>query len=65
MVMRDHLNVITKKELKNTYGGVSVTASLIEYATKAITTIFDMGRGFGSSIRRIKNNELCKISKTN
>ena len=65
MVMQDQLNVITNKELKTTYGGVSITASLIEYAIKAFTTVYDMGRGLGSSIRRIKSNELCKVSKIN
>ena len=61
MGTQDHLSVINNNELKATYGGLSITASLIRYATQAFTTIYDIGRGFCSSIRRIKSKNLCKF----
>ena len=61
MGTQDHLSVINSSKLKTTYGGLSITASLIRYATQAFNTIYDIGRGFGSSLRRIKSKNLCKF----
>ena len=36
MGTQDHLSVINNNELKATYGGLSITASLIRYATQAL-----------------------------
>lgn len=61
MGTQDRLSVINNRELKTIYGGLNITASLIRYATQAFNTIYDIGRGLGSSLRRIKNKNLCKF----
>lgn len=61
MGTQDRLSVINNRELKTIYGGLNITASLIRYATQAFNTIYDIGRGLGSSLRRIKSKNLCKF----
>ena len=61
MGIQDRLSVINNRELKTIYGGLNITASLIRYATQAFNTIYDIGRGLGSSLRRIKSKNLCKF----
>ena len=61
MGTQDRLSVINNRELKTIYGGLNITASLIRYATQAFNTIYDIGRGLGSSFRRIKSKNLCKF----
>ena len=58
MGTQDRLSVINNRELKTIYGGLNITASLIRYATQAFNTIYDIGRGLGSSLRRIKSKNL-------
>ena len=57
-----NMKKINDSELIYVYGG-SINASAIQYATKLLTTIFDLGRILGSSIRRIYDDSLCPVQK--
>ncbi len=46
-------------ELKEIYGGVSFSASLLNYLIKGITSIFEIGRRIGSALVRYKTNTPC------
>ncbi|MDO4963267.1 MAG: bacteriocin [bacterium] len=49
-------------ELMNIEGGASfITASFLNAASRAISTIMDIGRSLGSSIRRAINGSYCSI----
>ncbi|MBR1385522.1 MAG: hypothetical protein IJ568_01685 [Bacilli bacterium] len=52
---------ITKEELKNLDGGDTITGTLITAISQGLKTLVDIGRSFGSSIRRIKDKRLCEI----
>ena len=41
--------------------GGSVSYSLINAITKAVTSLYDFGRGVGSTLRRIRNNSYCRM----
>ena len=59
MVMSDHLNVIDNHNLKNVYGGLNVSGSLIKAFSAAINSALDIGRSLGTAIRRISRGRLC------
>ena len=50
---------LTIKEEKKYYGGGGITSAFINAVSKGVNTIVDIGRYFGSAIRRIFNNNLC------
>jgi len=50
---------ITKEELTNIYGGISFSATVLNAITKAISTVYDIGRRIGSSISRLRNGNVC------
>lgn len=53
---------LNNKELLNINGGASlISASFINAASRAIETIFEIGRSLGSSIRRAFNGSYCSI----
>ena len=67
MDMLDQLNVdkmyyLDNAILCNVYGGVKISGTLINALTKAVTTILDVGRSLGSSIRRIVKRKICRVS---
>lgn len=65
MVMLDHKNAmdrINKEELKDIDGGTSLSGTLINAFTNGMKTILEIGRSFGSSIRRLKEKKICTIS---
>lgn len=43
--------------------GGSISGTVIQYATKLLTTVFDLGRTLGSSIRRIYDDAICPVQK--
>lgn len=47
------------KEEKSLYAGGGITSTFINAISKGLTVFADLGRYFGSSIRRIFNNNLC------
>ena len=52
---------IEKEELLTIFGGVSLTSSLISSVYRAASTVFEIGKALGSSIRRMINGSLCPI----
>ena len=43
-------------------GGLNITGTLVNAVLSVSKFIYQVGQSFGSSIRRIGNNKLCKIS---
>ena len=52
---------LTKKESKNISGGAGITGTLINSLIKGFTTFMDIGRYFGSSIRRLIGGNSCPV----
>ncbi len=53
---------LEKNELKEIEGGFSITGSIVNAFVEGIKTILDVGRSLGSSLRRLKEDKLCKVS---
>lgn len=51
---------MSKYELIDIKGGVAITSALLSAVTKAVTTIYDIARRFGTAIYRTQNGVLCK-----
>jgi len=52
---------LTNEQLLDTKGGaISISASLINAVTRAVSVILDIGRAIGSSIYRSKNPNTCR-----
>ncbi len=47
--------------LRNVYGGATVAGSVVSAFGKIIEMLRDAGKGVGSSIRRISENNLCPL----
>ena len=54
------MNKLTNEELLLVTGG-ALSSSLINSISKIAGTIFDLGRAFGSSVRRIIGGSFCQI----
>ena len=54
-------NNLSIKELKNIYGGTSITPSIVNAFTSSIKILYEIGQNFGSSIRRIIMKDLCDL----
>lgn len=50
---------LSKKELKEIKAGTSITGTLINSLIKGFDSILDVGRYFGSSIRRLVTGNSC------
>ncbi len=42
-------------------GGTSITGNLVQYITKLVTTVYEIGQGLGGAIRRIVSNNTCPL----
>lgn len=51
---------LTNAELMNVTGG-GITATFVSATAKLVNTVYDIGRAFGSAIRRITSGNICKI----
>ena len=49
---------MSELELKNIQGG-AISGNLLNYLSKLITTILDIGRTIGSAINYMKNGRTC------
>ncbi len=47
--------------LKELYAGSSVSGTVISALGKIVGLLYDAGRGFGSSIRRVGEGNLCPL----
>ncbi len=52
---------LNKKEMENISGG-GITSSMLNAISKAVTTIYNLGKNFGSSIRRLTYKTYCPIN---
>ena len=51
--------VLNKEELMNIEGGAWYSASFLNSISRAISTLVDLGRTLGSSIRRTLSGNVC------
>lgn len=49
------------EELLEIHGGFNISGAHLSYIPKLITSVFDLGRSLGSSIRRSVSGKLCPI----
>ena len=65
MDIQDHLSVdnmkLNNKELKQIVAGKGLTETLINSLIKGFDSFLDIGRYFGSSLRRIIGGNLCNL----
>ena len=52
---------LEKYELLQIQGGVNITASWLNAVARGIEAIMDLGRSFGTAIRRIGSNNVCSL----
>ena len=52
------MNRLNEKEMLNIVGG-DLSGTVINAFARGINTILELGRSFGSAIRRISNGNLC------
>ena len=52
---------LSNKESMNVEGGAKFTASLLNAASRAISTLLELGRNLGSAIRRSINGSICPV----
>jgi len=63
-------NVVTKggikmelnnEKMKQVEGGASITSAMINAISKAVNTLYELGKQTGSAIRRLVGNSYCPI----
>jgi len=52
---------VKEEKLCNTFGGTSITGSLVEATVGVVRVIYEVGKNLGFSIRRLTEGELCPI----
>ena len=52
---------LSVNELKQIEGGINITASLLTSIVRGINSLLDLGRSFGSAIRRIQYGQMCSL----
>ena len=52
---------LSKNELLEINGGTGITAAFLNAFARTISTVVDVGRSFGSSIRRLVNGNVCPL----
>lgn len=54
------MKTLTDNELMSVSGG-GISAAFISAAARLVSTVYDIGRAFGSAIRRVTSGNICKI----
>lgn len=54
------MKILSNDELKNINGG-GISASIITAAVRAINSLLELGRSFGTAIRRIQSGSVCSL----
>lgn len=54
--------MLEKEELLKVVGGVNITGAFINSIYRGINSVLELGRSFGSALRRIKGGKMCPIS---
>ena len=52
---------LNKEEMRNITGG-AITSAMINAISKAVNTIYELGRQTGSALRRIISGKYCSIN---
>ena len=52
---------LRKDEMLNVCGGAGVSASMLNAISRAVTTLVDLGRSLGTSIRRSFSGKICSV----
>jgi len=52
---------LKQEQLKNVSGGAAITSAMLNAISKAVNTIYELGRQTGSALRRIIKNRYCLI----
>ena len=52
---------LNDKELMQIEGGAGITAAFLNAASRALSTLMDIGRSLGTSIRRMVNGSYCSL----
>lgn len=52
---------LSKREAKMIVGGAGITGTLVSALIKGFNTVLDVGRYFGSSIRRLIGGNVCPL----
>ncbi|MDD6223901.1 MAG: bacteriocin [bacterium] len=52
---------LTEEELRNIEGGMSISGTLLNSVSTLFKTVSNLGRSFGSAIRRIGSNKMCSL----
>ena len=52
---------LQKKELLQIQGGININGTWINAVVRGIEAIMDLGRSFGTAIRRIGSNSVCSL----
>ena len=51
---------LNQEEMRNIIGG-SITSSMLNAISKAVNTLYELGKATGSAIRRIISNAYCPL----
>lgn len=51
---------LDNEKLLNIYGGTELNYSFLNAISKMISTVLELGRAFGSALRRAKDRNYCK-----
>lgn len=55
------MNELCMNELYLIEGGVNISGTLLKSFSSLINSIAELGRNFGSAIRRIGSNKMCSL----
>lgn len=52
---------LNKQELLTIVGGFDLSGAVLNAILKGVSSIYEIGRNFGSSLRRIQSGTLCPV----
>ena len=53
--------IMNENELLDIEGGINITGTMLNSIIKGISTILDLGRSFGTAIRRVGTGNICPM----
>jgi len=55
------MRTLSDKELKQVIGGLDLTSGLLNSFVRAFEIVLEIGRSFGTSIRRLGGGDICEL----
>ena len=52
---------LKREELLNIEGGLSISGALLNSFSRGIEIILELGRSFGTSLRRVRDDKVCPL----